>query len=221
MGITIRNTATAMLLSATVLGLTGTLSGCANHEEAAAPGAGHSASYGMPPATTAAASGGAAGEPSAAPTQAGTQHNQADVTFLDSVVLLRQQAVQLGFQGVSTATNAGLKTQSQTISGERYPALDTLLGWLTQWGQPAPSATTTQVAGLLTNDQMQQLSGLKGSAFDSKLVSDLVANHQAVINAANTEVSAGSNQQAQQVAQNLVTSETAELNQLNALGVAG
>ena len=220
MGITIRNTATAMLLSATVLGLAGALSGCANHEEAAAPGAGDSASYGMPPATPVGA-GDTSGEPSAAPTQAGTQHSQADVTFLNSVVLLRQQAAQLGFMGVSSATNSGLKTLSQTISGERYPALDTLTGWLTQWGQPTPSATTTQVTGLLTSAQITQLQGLKGSAFDSKLVSDLVANHQAIISAANTEVSSGTNAQAQQVAQNLVTAETTELNQLNALGVTG
>ena len=219
MGITIRNTATAMLLSATVLGLAGALSGCANHEEAAAPGAGDSVSYGMPPATTAAAAAsGAATEPTAAPTRADATHNQADVTFLNSVVLLRQQAVQLGFLGASNATGTNLKTLATTISGERYPALDTLIGWLTQWGQPTPSATTSQVTGLLTSAQITQLQGLKGTAFDGKLVSDLVANHQAVIGAANTEVSTGGNPQAQEVARNLVTLENTELTQLNALG---
>jgi uncharacterized protein (DUF305 family) len=218
-GITIRNTATAMLLSATVLGLAGAVSGCANHAEAAAPGAGESVSYGLPPATTTGAAA-ASGEPTA-PAQANAQHNQADVTFLNSVALLHDQAGQLGSLGAASAINAQLRTLSQTISTERYPASETLANWLAQWGQPAPSASVTQVPGLLTTAQVQQLQGLKGSAFDSALVSDLVANHQAVISAANTEVSSGSNPQAQQVAQNLVTAEQAELNQLNALGLGG
>jgi hypothetical protein len=40
-----------------------------------------------------------------------------------------------------------------------------------------------------------------------------------VLNAANTELTAGTSQQAKQVAQDLVTSEQADLGQLNGLGI--
>lgn len=214
MGMTLRGTATAVLLSATVLGLTAGLSACAVHEQAAPPGAGQSQSFGMPAP-------GAGGSGVTAPAQADAQHNQADVAFVNSVVLLRQQAVQLGYLGKSNATDAKLKTLSGTFSTEQYPALDTLIGWLGQWGAPSPSPTATPVSGLLSPADLQQLQGLKGSAFDTKLVADLLANHQAVLAAVNTELSTGSNPQAKQVAQVLGSGEQAEINQLNALGTQG
>ncbi|HWC81881.1 MAG TPA: DUF305 domain-containing protein [Pseudonocardiaceae bacterium] len=220
MGITIRGTASAMLLSATVLGLGIGLSGCANHEQAAAPGAGDSVSYGMPPATTSNSGTGGETMVPAAPSQADSTHNQADVTFLDDVVLLRQQAVQLATLGQSTATNPKLKTLCGQLAANVYPDAATLTGWLSQWNQPAPTAQSAQVDGLLTSSELSQLQAMSGTGFDSKLVSDLVANHQAVLSAANTEVTSGSNPQAKQVATNLVTAETAAVSQLNGLGIS-
>ena len=219
MGITIRGTATAVLLSATALGLVGGLSGCANHEVAAPPGAGESTSYGMPPSSTATTAPAGSTGTTTLPAHVGAVHNQADVTFLDSVVLLRQQGTQLATLGSTQATNPKLKTLAGTLAQEQSVPTDTLTSWRPQWNQPAPSVGTTQVSGLLSTAELSQLQTLTGATFDTKLVRDLVANHQAVLNAANTELTAGTSQQAKQVAQNLVTSEQADLGQLNGLGI--
>jgi uncharacterized protein (DUF305 family) len=204
-----------MLLSAAAL----VLAGCAAHQYAAPAGAGDSVSYGNPPATTTTAPTSSSSVPPA-PTTASATHNQADVTFVGDVVLLRQQAVQLGTLGASKGTNSDLKALANSLADEQYPAVDTLTGWLTQWGASVPSSTST-VTGLLSSSQLEQLEGLSGSAFDTKWVQDMTANHQAVATAAGTEASSGQNTQAKQVAQNLVTAEQDELTQLSALNVQG
>ena len=198
----IRGTAAAVLFSATVLGL----AACVNAEQSAPPGAGSSVSYGNPP--------------SGPPTQVDNQHNQADVTFLNQVVLLRQQTVQLAYLGVQRSTNDKVKSLATKITQGQQPPVDTLIAWLRQWGQSAPSSSSpsaSQVPGFLSQSQLQQLSSAQGATFDHQWAQNLTGIDQALLKAAQTEQAQGLNGQVKQVAQQLAGNVQSELSQLGSL----
>ncbi len=208
----IRGTAAAVLLSAAVLGL----AGCVNAEQAAPAGAGASQSYGPPPsapATSAAQSPTGGG----APTQAGTQHNSDDIAFLDQAVRLRQQVITLATKASTTSTNSTIRTLATELAGDTVPPVDTMTGWLTQWGQPAPSSVPGQVPGLLTDAQVQQIESATGTPFDMQWLQAIHGNLTAAQQAATTEASKGSNPAAKQLAQQWATELKTELTKLAAI----
>jgi len=205
----IRGTAAAVLLSAAVLGL----AGCVNAEQSAPPGAGQSQSYGPAPTTVAPTS--ASNVPP--PSQAGTDHNSADALFLDQAVQLRQQAASLATKAATASTDSRIQTLATAIAADVVPSVSTMTGWLTQWGQPAPGSAPGQVAGLLTDAQVQQIESATGTPFDMQWLQAMNGNLQAAQAAAQTEVSKGANAAAKQLAQQWVTQLKAELAKLKAI----
>lgn len=214
----IRGTVAAVLLSATALGL----AGCVNAEKPAAPGAGESASYGppvssAPPSTTSAASPSSSVSPGS-PTQTADKHNQADVTFAEQAVLLRQQALTMATVAGASSTNAQVKALATQIKNDTVPAISTLSTLLTQWGQNVPSADTANLPGVLTSTQLAQLTSAKGTAFDMHWLQYMRANLQAAGNAISAEQSGGSSAQVKQVAQQWSSTAKSELSKVNSIG---
>jgi len=205
----IRGTTAAVLLSAAVL----TLAGCVNAEKAAPPGAGASQSYGPPPVVA------TSSVPSSAavPASAGTQHNASDVTFLDQAVQLRQQAMTVATTAGKQSTNAQVRALATQIATDTVPSVNTMTGWLSQWGLSLPPAVPGQVPGLLTDAQVQQLNAATGTAFDMQWLQDIRGNLTAAQQAATTEASKGSNPAAKQLAQQWATQLATELTKLSAI----
>jgi uncharacterized protein (DUF305 family) len=202
----IRGTAAAVLLSATVLGL----SGCVNAEQAAPAGAGNSVSYGAAPTTTTPQT-----PSSAADTiPASADHNQADVTFAKQGALLRQQAVTMA-NLAANSTNAQVRALGAKISQDTESAT-TMTGWLSKWGQQAPTSTDTGT-GVLSAGQLQQLSTAKGTSFDMQWLQFMGANLTAAQQGATTEQSGGKDSQAKQLATKWVTTLKSELTTLNGI----
>lgn len=205
----IRGTAAAVLLSAAVLGL----AGCVNAEQAAPAGAGESQSYGAAPTSSAAAPSGSPSSASIAP----GDHNAADVAFVDQAVQLRQQAVALSDKASSVSTSAQVRQLAAQISGDPIPLVDTLNGWLQQWGQPAASSVPGQVPGLLTDSQVKQIESATGTPFDMQWLQGIKGNLTAAQAAATAEVSKGSNSAAKQAAQEWIAEIKGELTKLSAI----
>jgi uncharacterized protein (DUF305 family) len=192
-----------VLLSATVLGL----AGCVNAERAAPAGAGNSQSFG-PAATTSSA-------PSSPALDAGTQHNAADVTFLDQSVQLRQQALTIAGLAAKGSSNAQVQSLATDITSASGPSVTTMTGWLTQWNQPAPGAGS--VPGLLAATDLQQLQTLTGTPFDMHWLQDVHGNLTAAQQAASTETAKGSNPQAKALAQQWTAQLKAQLAKLSTI----
>jgi uncharacterized protein (DUF305 family) len=202
----IRGTAAAVLLSATVLGL----AGCVNAEKAAPAGAGDNVSYGAAPTTTTppAPSSGANSIPASA------DHNQADVTFAKQGALLRQQAVTMA-NLAANSTNAQVRTLGAKIAQDNV-SVTTMTGWLSKWGQPAPSSSDTGT-GVLSAGQLQQLSTAKGTSFDMQWLQFMGANLTAARQAATSDQSGGKDAQAKQLATTWAATLQSELTTINGI----
>ncbi|HEY3606467.1 MAG TPA: DUF305 domain-containing protein [Pseudonocardiaceae bacterium] len=197
----IRDTAAAVLLSAAVLGL----AGCVNAEQSAPAGAGNGQSFGPAVTTT-----------SAPPVSsaAGTQHNAADVTFIDQSVQLRQQAVTIANLAARGSTNTQIHSLATDIAGGTGPSVTTMTGWLSQWNEPAPQSVAGSVPGVLAAADLQQLQSLTGTPFDMHWLQDVRGNLTAAQQLAGTEASKGSNSQAKALAQQWTAQLKTQLAQL-------
>ncbi|GGM18643.1 hypothetical protein GCM10011594_43410 [Nakamurella endophytica] len=65
--------------------------------------------------------------------------------------------------------------------------------------------------GMMTEQQMQQLTAAKGAAFDKLFLQMMIAHHQGAIDMAKTEQADGANPSALKLANSIITSQTAEI----------
>lgn len=149
--------------------------------------------------------------------QTSNGHSAADVTFVKQALLLRQQALTMATAAAASSTNSQVKALATTIKNDAVPSVTTLTGWLSQWNQPTPTASTDKGPGVLTSSQLAQLTSAKGTAFDMQWLQYMRANLQAAKNAAQTEGSQGSFGQAKQVAQQWSSALDAELTTANGI----
>jgi uncharacterized protein (DUF305 family) len=217
----IRGTAAAVLLTATVLGLTG----CVNAEKSAPPGAGDSTSFGpavsssvsAPPSTTTAANPSTSTSQGATTaTQSADHHNNADMTFAKQAVVLRQQALSMSAAAGTSGINAQLRGLANQITKDAGPSVRTLTTWLSDWGRQAPAAGT--VTGSLSSSHLNQLTSAKGTAFDMQWLQYMKANLAAARQIALTEATKGADAQARQAAQRWAAALKTESSKLAAIG---
>ena len=195
---------TPMLLAAGLVSIT--LAACGGTRTTSAP-----------PAATAPSSS-AAGSTSQA-------HNAADVTFAQDMIPHHKQAVMMGQQASSRAKSPAVKTLAAQIQSAQDPEITTMTGWLTSWGQPTEQPGMSGMAGhdmgsmggMMSDADMTKLSKLTGAAFDREFLTMMTAHHNGAIEMARTQLAQGQYPPAKALAQNIITSQTAEIAKMKTL----
>lgn len=203
------------LLASTVV-LAATLAGCGS-------GSGDS---GMPGMGSAPASSSASATPAAgsAGTPAASAHSQADIDFASMMIPHHQQAIEmsdmlLAKQGIDAKVVA-LATQ---ITAAQRPEITQMSGWLAGWGQnPSPSGMGGMAGmdhgdGLMSQADMEALDKATGKDATRQFLTGMVKHHQGAVTMAKTELASGQNPDAKQLAQNIITTQQAEITQMNQL----
>ncbi|MDN5766334.1 MAG: DUF305 domain-containing protein [Humibacillus sp.] len=157
------------------------------------------------------------GNPS--PDAASGQHNVADITFAAGMVPHHQQAVTMSQMARKQAASPQVKALAADIQAAQGPEIQTMTGWLTAWGQPAPTSGGhdmsqmggTGMGGMMTDEQMQQLSAASGAAFDRMWLQMMVAHHQGAVEMSGTELSDGKNADAKKLAQQIIDAQKQEI----------
>ncbi|MEP6630672.1 MAG: DUF305 domain-containing protein [Lapillicoccus sp.] len=162
---------------------------------------------------------GMAGTP--APSGATAPHNQADVSFVTGMIPHHGQAVTMAELAAGRATTPDVRSLASTIKAAQAPEITTMSGWLAAWGQPVPAATgghdmpgmggMDDQSGMMTDQQMQQLAGGSGSAFDRMWLQMMIAHHRGAVSMSRTELTAGQNGDVKQLAQRIIDSQSAEI----------
>lgn len=154
------------------------------------------------------------------------QHNQADITFLQEMILHHAQAITMAQLAPSRAASPQVKALASRIEAEQNPEIQQMSDLLKSWGAPVPAATPGMAGmqhehgpmpGMMSNEQMQQLSSASGPAFDQMFLHMMIAHHQGAVTMAQTELVQGSNPTARQLAQNIINAQQAEITQMQTL----
>ena len=144
-------------------------------------------------------------------------HNAHDVTFAQMMIPHHQQAVELSALVPDRSTNPAVVKLATTISGEQQPEIDAMKALLVQWEVDPGAAgdhSGMPMDGMVDDATMAKLKSLKGAEFDTLWLQSMIGHHQGAIEMAGAEVAAGQNPDMISMAQNIVSAQQAEIDQM-------
>ncbi|WP_032390495.1 DUF305 domain-containing protein [Rhodococcoides fascians] len=162
---------------------------------------------------------------SSAPASSTAQFNDADVMFAQMMYPHHAQAVQMADMANGRTDNPDVLSLASAIAAAQQPEMDQMTAWLTEWGQPAPSADMGQMggmdhssgSGMMTAQDMDALMAASGPEFDRQWLTMMIAHHTGAIEMANTEIADGSNPDAQEMARTIVATQQQEIDTMQRL----
>ncbi|MBW0088672.1 DUF305 domain-containing protein [Pseudonocardia sp. KRD-184] len=200
---------TSALTGAAVVGLA--LAGCAAGTDTTTPGAASSSSTGV---------------------EQTTAHNEADVSFAQGMTVHHQQAVEMAELAATRSRNPQVIDLAARIGAAQGPEIETLNSWLEEWGADVPSADTGGgmggmdhggtgamggmggMGGMMTPEQMTRLEQASGPAFDRMFLEMMTEHHTGAVEMARTELAEGSDPRATGLAQTIIDTQQAEIDEM-------
>ena len=208
MNSTTPRTVTGAMILAAALGLTA----CGNTDTTSTPTEAPASSA---PATSTAA-------PSMSGTPAAGPHNNADVMFAQMMIPHHQQAIEMSdLMLAKTDSNAQVLDLAQRIKDAQTPEIVQMSAWLDGWGVPtAPSMSGNHGGmggGMMTQADMDDLKNATGDDAAELFLRGMIEHHQGAIDMAESEIDHGQNPEVKQLANNIATSQQAEIDQMKKL----
>lgn len=143
-------------------------------------------------------------------------HNESDVSFATDMIPHHAQALEMASLAIEKATNSGVKALATAIKDAQDPEIRTMSGWLVGWGEEVPTTPVSGMggmhgSGMMTDEQMQELSKASGAAFDRLWVQMMTQHHEGAVEMAQEELKNGINAEAKALARAIVKAQTAEI----------
>lgn len=192
------------VLSAVTVAAALTLAACGGGDDSAHEGSAHSS-------------------PSAS---ASAAHNAQDISFAQGMIPHHRQALEMAELATDRASSAEVKSLAARIEKAQDPEIETMSGWLSSWGEKTPGATDSGqsghsghsgMPGMMDDTDMAKLEKASGKAFDTLFLTLMVEHHEGAIDMAETEKAQGRYAAATAMADDIVTAQTAEIEEMNKL----
>ncbi|MDV9169282.1 DUF305 domain-containing protein [Streptomyces sp. W16] len=158
-------------------------------------------------------------------TSSGTRtggHNAADVSFSKEMIQHHRQAVEMAGLAADRASSAQVKSLATKIKGAQDPEIKTMSGWLTSWGEKVPQDMSgmghdmsSSAPGMMTGADMGKLEKASGAMFDTMFLNMMVEHHEGAVDMAKTEKADGKYDPATELAADVITAQSAEIEQMN------
>lgn len=162
----------------------------------------------------------AGGSSSSAPSAA-SDHDQADVMFSAMMIPHHEQAVEMADLVPSRTENPQVRALAEKIRGEQQPEIDTMKGWLEQWGASGMADMGDHsghgMSGMMSDEDMTALAGLEGTAFDRRWLEMMVAHHEGAIEMAQSVIASGKHEGTRTLAEAIVTAQKREIEEMRTL----
>ncbi|MSS00406.1 DUF305 domain-containing protein [Arthrobacter sp. BL-252-APC-1A] len=193
-------------LSATALAAVVFLGGCAadtgSEQEGTMPGMDHGST-----------------SESLATSAADTEHNSADAMFAQMMIVHHQQAVEMS--DIMLAKE-GLDPQiiqlAEEIKAAQGPEIEKMTTWLQDWDEPMDSGhDNTDMDGMVSTDGLAQLEAAQGAEASRLFLTQMIAHHEGAISMAEEETANGSNPDAIELANSVISEQGTEIEKMNGL----
>jgi len=177
----------------------------------------------LPAAALALATVTACGNDSDSPTVSDSEsHNTADLTFATDMIPHHAQAIEMADMALAQAGSEPVVDLAQQIKAAQDPEIEQMTAWLETWGEPTPDNAMPgtdpgEMPGMMSAQDMEQMSALHGAAFDRMWLQTMTEHHEGAITMAESEVETGENADAQALAQNIIDAQTAEIETMTGL----
>jgi len=150
-------------------------------------------------------------------------HNDADVSFATEMIQHHRQAVEMADLAADRASSQEVKDLATKIKGAQDPEIKTMSGWLTSWGEEVPADMSgmeghdmsSGMPGMMSSEDMDKLGKASGTEFDTMFLDMMVQHHEGAVDSAKTEKADGKYGPATKLADDVITAQSAEIEQMN------
>ncbi len=157
-------------------------------------------------------------------TSPAADHNDRDIWFAQMMIPHHRQALEMAKLAEDRAGSSKVKELAKRIEAAQDPEIQTMTGWLESWGVQAPGEDGMPMdhmdhgmPGMMSGEDMKKLEGLKGAAFDKAFLTMMIQHHEGAITMAKEEQGAGVHEPAKQMADSIITSQSAEISTMKKL----
>ncbi len=150
--------------------------------------------------------------------------NDADVTFAQTMYPHHAQAIAMAELVPDRTTTRPILELAAAIEPAQAPEMDQIARMLAAWGKPTPRSDMgggmnhgDAMSGMMSPEQMADLATKTGTDFDTMWLTMMIDHHTGAIAMAQTELAAGRNGQAKQLATDIIAAQEAEIATMNGL----
>ena len=151
------------------------------------------------------------------------QFNDADVMFAQMMIPHHEQAIEMSDIALDPTVGAGdaVKALAARIKGAQDPEIATMTGFLSSWKQSLTMDSSMNhsdmMSGMLTVEELSNLSALRGAEFDRAWMLAMIAHHEGAIEMAKDVIPDGTNAAVRTLANAIATSQDLEIAEMKKL----
>ncbi|MFK0253783.1 DUF305 domain-containing protein [Streptomyces sp. NPDC090445] len=171
--------------------------------------------------------------------------NTADRSYVQRMVEHHRQALDMTALAPARASADGVRRLAERIAAAQQPEIAVMQAWLAR--HPAPAASTTAgghgggsgsddgnggghgsggghgnghgaMPGMATEQQMKDLAGARGADFDRLFLTLMTAHHEGALKMAGEALASGNNAAVEEMANEVVATQSAEIHRMRAMG---
>jgi uncharacterized protein (DUF305 family) len=154
-------------------------------------------------------------------------HNDQDVQFAQDMIPHHESAIMMAQMAQDQAADQRVKDLADRIEAAQGPEIETMSGWLADWGAAASSSATDDGMGGMDHGGMDDggmggmdtgaLAGMSGTEFDRMFLTMMIEHHQGAVDMAETEIADGQNADAIALAESIRDTQNAEIGEMQQL----
>jgi uncharacterized protein (DUF305 family) len=151
------------------------------------------------------------------------EFNDADVAFAQGMIVHHEGALEMAQMADGRAQNPQVLDLADRIEAAQDPEIKTMTGWLEDWDQPTSadeSGGMDMEGGMDMGGMNMDMSGLEaasGAEFDRMWLEMMTEHHRGAVDMAETEIADGQNADAIALAEEIVESQSAEIDEMETL----
>ncbi|PKH37868.1 Uncharacterized conserved protein, DUF305 family [Nocardioides alpinus] len=164
-----------------------------------------------------------------------TEHNDADVEFASNMLQHHAQALAMVDLTIDRTLDPEVQQLAEQIRDAQAPEIETFTDWLTDWDEEVPetvrdhanaghdmddmgdSMNDENMPGMMSSDDMSALEDASDGEFQTMWLEMMIEHHEGAVEMAKTEQGDGRYKDAVDLAGNIVTSQTAEIETMKGL----
>ncbi|MER7300902.1 DUF305 domain-containing protein [Nocardioides sp. NPDC127514] len=172
-----------------------------------------------------------------------TEHNKADVTFATDMIQHHAQALSMVDLTMDRNLEPEVQELADSIRAAQSPEIETMSGWLQEWGEEVPStmrdhvnggheghgdgedssmsdsmeAMDDDMPGMMSAEDMDALENASDAEFSDMWLTMMIEHHEGAIEMSETEQDEGRFKPAVDLAGTIIESQTAEIDTMEKL----
>ncbi len=159
---------------------------------------------------------------SSSPAGADAPFNDADISFAQGMIPHHEQAIEMAQLAEDRADDSRIADLAARIEAAQGPELDTLRGWLGDWGVEAAGGGghdghDAESMGTMSQEDMDALSAASGAGFDRLFLEQMIEHHTGAVEMAETELAEGEFRGALEMAESIRTAQNEEIAEMEQL----